>query len=184
MFVHKLTNGMFCIFNIAKYRIIFLKNFMNEWMKIWHNISIDVIFRHKLWMDFYIKILWYGFIYYKTIWISPKLPKINHIKVCYRRKSKKSLWLFSILIFLRFWVFSYIIYEHSCLKCCSFTKLLQIVFLINVQMFIWLYARCSYKLRKLLWFNWFLGNFYVWNFIKLSQIELHSVAKVNLCYHI
>ena len=35
------------------------------------------------------------------------------------------------LIFCIFWVFSYIIDDHWCLKCCSTTKLSQIVCLIN-----------------------------------------------------
>ena len=47
-----------------------------------------------------------------------------------------------------FWVFSYIIDEHSCLKYCFFTKHSQIVCLINAHILIYQHARCDCKLWK------------------------------------
>ena len=42
---------------------------------------------------------------------------------------------------LRFWIFSYITDEHSCLKYSIFTKLSQTVFLIDIQIFICQHAK-------------------------------------------
>ena len=65
-----------------------------------------------------------------------------------------------LLILLRFWVFLYIIDDHySCLKCCIFTTLSPIICLINTHILICRHARCNYKLRKVLSFNWVLRKF-------------------------
>ena len=51
----------------------------------------------------------------------------------------KALWFYCV-----FWVFSYFIDEFSCLKYCIFTKLLQIVCLINVNILVCQNAKCGY----------------------------------------
>ena len=57
-----------------------------------------------------------------------------------------------------FWVFLYLIFEHSCLKYYIFTKLSQIVYLINVHILICQYAKSDYRLWKVFWriFNYFI----------------------------
>ena len=45
-----------------------------------------------------------------------------------------------------FWVFSYFIDDHSCLNCCVFTKLSQIMSLINVQIQI-----LSHSIQSFFW---------------------------------
>ena len=79
-----------------------------------------------------------------------------------------------LLILLRFWVFSYIVDEHSCLKYCIFTKLLQIVCLINVHILVCQHAKCDCRLWKVFWFDCVFSAFsYITtcsNFIILLQI--------------
>ena len=57
----------------------------------------------------------------------------------------KALWFYCI--------FSYIIDEYSCLKYCIFTKLSQIVCLINVHILDYQHAKCDCWLWKVLWFD-------------------------------
>ena len=64
-----------------------------------------------------------------------------------------------------FWIFSYIIDNHSCLYCCISTKLPQIMCLIDVHILVFQYTKCDCRLLELLWFN--LKSY---NFIKLLEI--------------
>ena len=57
------------------------------------------------------------------------------------RKLWKAIWFFSVL-----WVFSYIIYDYSCLKCCIFTKLSQIVWKFHIL--VCQHAKCDPMLWK------------------------------------
>ena len=57
-----------------------------------------------------------------------------------------------------FGVFSYIIDEHLCLKCCIFIKLSQIVCLIYVHILICQHAKCDCRFSDLIAF---LGNFHI-----------------------
>ena len=57
------------------------------------------------------------------------------------------------------WVFSYTTDDYLYLNCCISIKLSLIVCLIIL---ICWYASCSYKLRKVSWFEWSFGNFNVW----------------------
>ena len=70
--------------------------------------------------------------------------------------SISQMWLLVMehpLILSRFWVFSYIIDDHSCLNYCIFTKLLQIVYLINVHILLCQLAKYNCRLWKVLWFK-------------------------------
>ena len=104
----------------------------------------------------------------------------------------------SSLILLRFYVFSYIIDDHSRLNFCMSTKLSQIVCLINVHILVCKHATCDCSLWKVLWFNAFFGNYHillhVWNAITSSNFykfcikaEAYSwkvVFLVFLCHNI
>ena len=72
----------------------------------------------------------------------------------YNCKLWKALWFHRV-----FWVFSYIIDEHSRLKCCIFTKLSHIVCLINVHILISQYTKHDCSLWKVLLFNCFFYMF-------------------------
>ena len=61
----------------------------------------------------------------------------------------------SPLILLLFWVFSYIIDEHSCLKYCILTKLSQIMCLIIVHILVCQHAKYACRLWRFLWFTVF-----------------------------
>ena len=85
-----------------------------------------------------------------------------------------ALWLYCVV-----WIFSHIIYEHSYLKYYIFTKLLQIVCLINTHIY-W-HVRYNCKLWHAYWIYCFfwelctqLTNIHVWSivgiFTKLSLI--------------
>ena len=69
--------------------------------------------------------------------------------------------------------FSYIIDDHSCLKCCIFTKLSHIVRHILVCQ----HARCDFRLWKVFWFKCvcefsnIITCFKRYIFIKVSQIQ-------------
>ena len=64
-----------------------------------------------------------------------------------------------------FWVFSYIIEDHSCLKYCIFTKLPKIVYLDNVNILKCQNAKCNSSFYDLIPF---LGMFiYYYVFMKL-----------------
>ena len=52
-----------------------------------------------------------------------------------------------------FWVFSYIIDDHSCLNCCIYTKHSQIVYLISVHILIWQHPNCDFMLWKVICLN-------------------------------
>ena len=69
-------------------------------------------------------------------------------------------------------VFSYTIDDHSCLKRCIFTKFSQIVCLINTYILICRYARCNYKLWKVLWFDWVL-----WKLIDRYSSNIHEYCE-------
>ena len=57
-----------------------------------------------------------------------------------------------LILLCIFWVFSYIIDKHSCLKYCIFTKLSQIVYLIDVHVLLYEYAKCNCWLCNVLSF--------------------------------
>ena len=94
--------------------------------------------------------------------------------------TKCQMWLqvMERLIVLRFKVFSYIIDDHWCLKCCILTKLLQIVGLTNTFILICWHVRWNYKLRKVLWFNCVLWKFQFLIRYILHQIFIHFVEKI------
>ena len=82
------------------------------------------------------------------------------------------------LILLRFLgIFIHFIDEYSCLKYCIFTKLSQMVCLINMYILKCQHAKCDCLLWKVLWFHFlFLRIFHTittclkrYNFIKLLQ---------------
>ena len=83
------------------------------------------------------------------------------------------------LILLRFWVFSYIIDEYSCLKYCIFTKLSQIVCLINVHILVCQHVKCDCWLWKVFYLICVFWEFFIYfttclkryNFIKLLQVS-------------
>ena len=60
-----------------------------------------------------------------------------------------------------FCVYSDIIDEHLCLKCCIFTKLSQFVYLINVHILMCQHAKCNCGLWKVLLFNYVLWEFFI-----------------------
>ena len=68
----------------------------------------------------------------------------------------KALWLYCV-----FWVFSYIIDKHSCLKYCIFIKLSQIVCLIIVRILVCQHAKCDCRLGRFSVWTEFFGNFHI-----------------------
>ena len=76
----------------------------------------------------------------------------------------KALWFYCV-----FWVLSYIIDEFSCLKYCIFTKLSQIVYLINIQIFLCQHAKCDCRLWKVFYSICVLCEFFIYPSIRLIQ---------------
>ena len=72
-----------------------------------------------------------------------------------------------------FWVFSYIIDEYSCLKYCIFTKLLQIVCLINIDILECQYLKCDCWLWKVLRFNCIFWVLFIYYYM-FETIYLHQ----------
>ena len=81
-----------------------------------------------------------------------------------------------------FGAFSDIIENHSCLKCWIFTKLLQVVSLIDKNIFIyWSDVTVGYgRLSKYIFGNWPISGLAHYILIKISQI----VYQVNIQYNI
>ena len=73
-----------------------------------------------------------------------------------------------------FWVFSYIIDDHSFLKCCISTKLSQIVCPIIVHILVCQNVKCVYRLRMVLWFNCVFWEFsYISTCLKRYNFTKH-----------
>ena len=66
----------------------------------------------------------------------------------YNCKLCNALWFYCV-----FWVFSYIFDDHSCLNCCIFIKLSQIICLININILSYQHLKCNYRLWKVLRFH-------------------------------
>ena len=66
------------------------------------------------------------------------------------------------LILLHFLDFSYIFHGHSCLRCCIFTKISQIMCLVNTHIFIYHYTRYMVASFD---FVAFIGNFHTQLFL-------------------
>ena len=77
----------------------------------------------------------------------------------------KALWFYCV-----FRVFSYIIGEYSCQKYYIFTKLSQIVCLINMYILKCQHAKCDCWLWKVLWFNCIFWVFFSYNYYKFDTI--------------
>ena len=64
--------------------------------------------------------------------------------------------------------------DHSCVKCCIFIKLSQIMCPIIIYILIYQHAKCYCRFWKALWLNALFGNFHIllhaWNVSKLLQI--------------
>ena len=109
--------------------------------------------------------------------LSQNMCLINtHILVYWHDRCDYKLWN-APWFYCVFWVFSYIIDEHSCLKYCIFTKLSQIVYLIDVLMYTFWYdnmpnVTAGYgRFSDLI--ELFFGNFLIflrYSFIKILQI--------------
>ena len=82
----------------------------------------------------------------------------THILIYWHAKCNCKSWK-THLFYCIFWVFQYIIVEHSSLKYCIFSKLSQIVCLINVYILICQHTKCDCRLWKVLWFNYGLWEF-------------------------
>ena len=81
----------------------------------------------------------------------------------------KAFWFYGV-----FWVFSYIIDEYLYLKNCIFTKLTEIVCLINIHILECQDAKCECRLWKVLSFNCVLFGYFhillhVWDVIASSN---------------
>ena len=95
------------------------------------------------------------------VWSDLSSPNFHILCILYEYKyfviMKCQIWLHAmerLLILLCFFgLFLYIIDDFSFLKYCILTKFSLIVCLINTHILIYWYARCNYKLRKVLWFN-------------------------------
>ena len=80
-----------------------------------------------------------------------------------------ALWFYCV-----FWIFSYIIIDHSCLNFCISNKLSLIVYLINI----YVHARCDCQLGKTSWIYYFfcefctnLANILIWSTISSQNIH-------------
>ena len=73
-----------------------------------------------------------------------------------------NLWSAPWLYCVFFWVFSYIIDEHSCLKYCIYTKLSQIMCLINVHILVCQLAKYDCWLWKVLSFNCIFWDYFIY----------------------
>ena len=71
--------------------------------------------------------------------------------------------------------------EHSCLNYCIFTKISQIVCLINRYILTCRHARCDYKVQKVIWFNCF-EEFSMFETLFLHQTFTHFVDNFILPY--
>ena len=71
------------------------------------------------------------------------------------------------------------IFIHNCrlfMKCFIFTKLSQIVCLINVYILVCQHAKCDCRLWKLLWFNWCI----LWEFAYITIcLKRYVIATSN-----
>ena len=67
-----------------------------------------------------------------------------------------------------FWVFLYIIDEHSCLNYCIFTKLSQILCLISVLILLCQRAKFDCRLWKVLAFFW---EFFIYYYMRLKRYQ-------------
>ena len=81
---------------------------------------------------------------------------------------------------LCYWVFSYIIDEHACLKCCIFTKLQQIVCLIDVHILICQHAKYSYRLWKVLLFDSVFREFFIYITTCFNQTFKNCLLRQNV----
>ena len=89
----------------------------------------------------------------------------------------KAFWFYSV-----FWVFSHIIDEYSCLKCYIFTKISQIVYLIDVQILVYQHTKCDCWLWKVFWFNcvfWGISKHY----FDYSYLDCY-VSKLSLIVYV
>ena len=81
----------------------------------------------------YLKLIYYQFL---GLWVSQWVSlSINYWHYWYFMEGS--------LILLQFLVFSYIIDDHSCLKCYIFTKVSQIMCLIDVHILVCQHAKCD-----------------------------------------
>ena len=77
---------------------------------------------------------------------------------------------------------------HSSLKFCIFTKLSQIVYLINAHIVVYSHAKCDCRLWKVFWFNCDIGNFYIYYYmfetLKLHQtfVIIYGYVSLAMCY--
>ena len=104
-----------------------------------------------------------------------------HILVCQHARCDGKIWNVP-WFYCVFWVFSYIIIVHSCLKCCICTKLFQTVsgwynqFIISLCQ-IWLRVMEGYLIR-LRFFGHFHTLLHVWNII--SSRNFHKLSALLL----
>ena len=91
----------------------------------------------------------------------------------------------------------YCVIMYSCLKYCIFTKLSQIVCLIDVHILVCQHAKCDWWLWKVLWFNWIFWVFsYIilsfmtanyetrFDFIAFLGISIHCRDRLSLMYDV
>ena len=102
------------------------------------------------------------------------------ILVCWHVRCDCKLWnaTWFCCVFLEF---SYLIDDHLCLKYFIFTKLLQIVYLIDVPSLVYQHAKCDCRLWKILWFFGVFRNFHI--FIHIWNVKTSSNFK-KLCIKI
>ena len=135
-----------------------------EYVEAWH-IYLKNIFYPKisLWAEGHTALC------LKIICIINKLSQnmciVNtHILIYWYVRCDCKLWS-SIWFYCIFCVFSKIFDEHSCLKCCIFTKLSEIVCMIIVHILLYEHDKCACRLWKVLWLNCVLcDSFYKHNF--------------------
>ena len=137
--------------------LLILLRFFTNFAQNWRKFMTEVLYLHQTFINFYL------------MWM---------ITFFYNKISDVTASNGTLLDFIEFfWVFSYITNNHSCLKHCIITKLSRIVCLINTYILIYWHARCSHKLRKALWFNWFFRNFNVW-YVILHQTFINFVKSL------
>ena len=100
----------------------------------------------------------------------------SHILIYWYARCDYKLWN-APRFYCVFWIFSYIIDEHSFLKHYIFNKLSQIVWLINVHILVCQRVKCDCSLWKVLLFNSYFWEIFIYytclkryNFFKLLQI--------------
>ena len=94
----------------------------------------------------------------------------------------KALWFHCV-----FWVFLYIIDKHTCLKYCIFTKLSQIVYHINMHIWICQHTRSACKLWNASWLYYVFSKFCTQStniHVKLSQIVSLINTYILVCWNI